>query len=256
MYYEFAGFVKPLKGAGVLGGHIIYLSLGNVEGITGEGIKIGEWTPFDMAITISYGLKLYDQLGIGLSGKLIHSFLAPRNIIAEVIGEPGGGSATTFAFDAGVYFTPPLLERFSIAGVIANIGPGLQYISTGQKDPLPHLLRIGVAYRPVWNKFHKITLAADVNKVLVGLINDYRDQGLYYIFREAWKHIGMEYTYYDFLSLRIGRFIDQEGARVGWTFGGGIKFKSFKIDIADDSKIYEFEETGNRRFSITYVMEH
>ncbi|MCD6087463.1 MAG: hypothetical protein J7L74_00575, partial [Candidatus Hydrothermae bacterium] len=58
----------------------------------------------------------------------------------------------------------------------------------------------------------------------------------------------------DLISLRVGYFYDRYGLRKGITFGGGVKFKNFKLDIADDSKIYDFEESSNRRFSISYIM--
>jgi len=257
MYYEFMGFVKPLGSVGAIGGHIIYLTLGELVAVTEENRIVGRFRPYDVAADIAYGFPLNKNLGFGFGAKFIYSFLAPGDVIREVLGEPGGGgSASSGALDFGIYYLPPL-KGLSLAAVVANIGPGLKYTESGESDPLPTLLRLGVAYRPFWSKFHKLTIAFDINKVLVGIREDYYDPklGPNFIWREAWKHIGIDYTYYDFISLRVGYFRDEYGWRIGYTFGGGVKFKSFKLDIADDSRIYDFEESSNRRFSISYVLE-
>jgi hypothetical protein len=256
MYYEYMGFVKPLGKAGGIGGHIIYLTLGELEARKEDGTVVGRFRPYDVALDISYGLPIREDLGFGFGFKLIHSFLAPGDVIREVLNEPGsGGSATSAALDAGIFYKTNLLNT-TLSAVVANIGPGLKYTESGRSDPLPSLLRLGVAVRPIWSKFHKITLSFDINKVLVGITYDYKHQGISYILSEAWRHVGLEYTYFDFISLRIGYFHDYEGKRMGFTFGGGIKFKSFKLDIADDSRIYDFQESSNRRFAISYVMGH
>ena len=51
---------------------------------------------------------------------------------------------------------------------------------------------------------------------------------------------------------------DKYGYRKGWTFGGGVKYMSFKLDIADDTGIYEFNKgtsdaQRNMRFAFSYV---
>lgn len=256
MYYEYMGFVKPTKNKGTLAGHIIYLTLGELVARKEDGQEVGRFRPYDVAFDLTYGFPLRENLGFGVSAKLIYSFLAPGNIIREVLGEPGyGGSATTGALDAGILYKAPFLNS-SFSAVIANIGPGLKYTESGKSDPLPSLLRIGAAIRPIWGKVHKITFSFDVNKVLVGITSDYKDQGFHYVYWEAWKHFGLEYTYFNFISLRAGYFLDPEGLRKGFTFGGGVKFKNFKLDIADDSQIYDFEESSNRRFAISYLLEH
>jgi hypothetical protein len=255
MYYEYIGFARPLGKTGTLGGHLIYLTLGEIVAIDQGGTEVGRFRPYDFAFNLSYGFKLNDQVGIGVGTNIIHSFLAPGEIIREVLGEPGGGgSATSFAFNAGVLYEGPF--RINLAAALMNLGPGLKYTESGETDPLPQTLRVGFSWRPIWNKYHKVTLAGDLNKVLVGIADDLRDLGLSYVLREAWRHTGIEYTYYDFISLRLGYFYDHYGLRKGFTFGGGIKFKSFKLDIADDSRIYDFEESSNRRFALTYVLQH
>ncbi len=252
MYYEFAGFVHPM-GQGVLGGHIIYLNLGTVEAYDDNGNYIGSWKPADYAFCLSYGFQATPQVGVGFTGKLIRSFLAPRDILARVLGEPSGGTATTFALGGGVFYKTGI-RGLTLAAVLDNLGPGLKYTGSGRREDLPYLLRLGVAYRPIWNDLAKVTLAFDVNKVLVGLNHDLRNNGMAYVVNEAFKHFGLDFTLVDILSMRLGYFYDKEGARKGLTLGFGVRFKSFQLDIADDSRIYAFDESSNRRFALTYIM--
>ncbi len=257
MYYEFGGFVYPIAGGnGVIGGHIIYLTLGQIDAYGEGNVYFGSFRPFDFAIDFAVGLKPKENLGVGAGVKFIYSFLAPGNIIREVLHEPGqGGSAMSFAVDAGVLYKPAItkLDTIRLSAVLTNIGPGLKYTENGEVDPLPRTLRLGIAYKREFAGVHSITISADINKVLVGITNDVRTKGMGYVVDEAFKHVGIEYGLMDIVFVRAGYFLDKEGKREGPTFGGGLKFKSFKFDIADDSKIYDFEESSNRRYALTYI---
>jgi len=253
MYYEFAGFVKPVSDAGAVGGHIIYLTLGEVSATNEEGEEIANFRPYDLAVDLSFGFRFNEELGIGGGVKFIYSFLAPGEVIRTILGEPGGGgSAWSFALDGGVLYRPKRFKGLSLAAALTNLGPGLKYTESGELDPLPRTLRLGIAYTLEY-EIHRVTLSADVNKVVVGLFDDIQKQGVRYVITEAWKHVGFEYCLADLISLRVGYFYDHYGYRKGLTFGGGIKFKSLKLDIADDSKIYDFQERLNRRFALTFV---
>jgi len=254
MYYEYTGFVYPLK-VGTIGGHVIFSYYGEVEAYESENQSLGSWSPYDLAINLSYGYKLRDNLDIGADVKFIHSFLAPEDILRKATGIEGGGSGTTFAIGAGLLYHPPV-KGLRISAVLDNLGPGISYTSTGEKDPLPLVLRLGLGYTPLNTEHHRLTFAVDVDKVLVGIMDDYKEQGLNYVLREAWKHIGVDYTFFNMISLRLGYFIDKEGDREGFTFGGGISFKGFKIDISDDHNIYSFDQGANIRYGISYVLTH
>jgi hypothetical protein len=76
-------------------------------------------------------------------------------------------------------------------------------------------------------------------------------ENLKYEFEEAWKAVGLEIDYYDFIKLRAGYFLDEEGQRIGLTYGGGIKAAGFSLDVGIDQSIYDFPTT-NRKFSLSY----
>ncbi len=264
MYYEFTGVVYPLP-VGTLGADITYSTYGLFTGNDESGNYLGTWRPYDIALSLAYGFPLDSTISVGVNMKFIHSFLAPSDILRKATGIPGGGQGTTFAAGMGAFYRPlyytelpnyiQFLRRSTVSAMFDNIGPGIRYTATGEKDPLPELLRMGIALRPVFNKIHKVTISADVNKVLVGISRDYRELGMKYVIDEAWKHIGVDYTFFDMISLRAGYFYDKEGERMGITYGAGFHIKNFKLDVSDDHKIYSFDNGGaNMRYSLSYVL--
>ncbi len=255
MYYEFLGWVFP-AGSGVIGGHIIYSTYGVFKAINDRRELCGEFQPYETAIELAYGFKLKPNLGVGVNAKFIHSFLAPPEVLeCASQGEiQSGGSATSFALGGGLLYSL-VNGKLKIAAVIDNLGPPLVYTEGGDKNELPRLVRFGVSYRPFWSKMHKLLVTFDVNKIIVGITKDYEEKGLSWIIDEAWKHMGIEYTFFDMVSLRAGYFYDKFGWRKGITFGGGVRFKNFQLDFADDSKIYDFDQSSNTRFSITYILK-
>lgn len=110
-------------------------------------------------------------------------------------------------------------------------------------------------------------------------------QELGYEISETWRSLGMEVSVYrEILTLRVGYFFDKTGARggffmedesglsadhiglfplifgsnegklkkVGVTFGAGVKYAGFQLDVGVDENIYDFTTT-NRKFSLTYT---
>jgi hypothetical protein len=254
MYHEYTAFTYPLP-AGTLGGNIIFLYYGKIEGVYDDQY-LGSWAPYDLQIQFSYGYKLSDNWSIGGNIKFIHSFLAPEDVLYQATGIEGGGSGTTVAGGVAALYKKPLSFgeiRYSL--VFDNFGPGLVITSTGERDPLPYNLKTGIAFVPLNTKNHKLALCLEVTKILVNITNDYRDRGAGYVFDDAWKHAGIEYSFLGIGSARIGYFLDQLGARKGLTFGLGFKLKNLSIDVSDDHYIYSFKQGLNLRYGLTYVFK-
>lgn len=253
MYYEYAGFTKSLK-SGTLGLDIIYLTTGKTEVRNFEGEYLGEYTTFDVAMGVNYGIKLNPQLGLGAGWKFIYSYLVAPWVWGRMpdLGIKSGGIGITYAFDLGVLYKP--FSFLSVSSALQNLGPSISYTESGKADPLPYTLRFGVKVQPVNNRIVKVNLTGDVTKILVGMFADRNNtffENLSYEFHEAWKSVGLELNYFDFIILRGGYFYDWEGARKGFTYGGGIKAGGFSLDVGVDQEIYEFT-TSNRKFSLSY----
>ncbi|MBE0432392.1 PorV/PorQ family protein [candidate division WOR-3 bacterium] len=253
MYYEYAGVTKSYN-IGTLGLNVIYLTTGPTEVRNFEGIYLGTYTTFDISVGLNYGTKLMPNLGLGIGWKFVYSYLVPPWVWGRMpeLGINTGGIGITYAFDVGTMYKP--FSFLTLAGALQNIGPNISYTESGASDPLPYTLRLGFRVQPVDSKVIRVALTADITKILVGMFADEENtffENLGYEFEEAWKGAGIEVDYYDFVKLRAGYFIDLEGMRKGYTYGGGIKAGGFSLDVGVDQNIYEFG-TSNRKFSLSY----
>ncbi|MEO0233850.1 MAG: PorV/PorQ family protein [candidate division WOR-3 bacterium] len=275
MYYEFLSAVIPTN-YGVWGGSIIYLTAGEMSAEENND-PTAVWTTFDFALSLSYSYRIKNDMSLGVTGKFIYSFLAPDWIIQKYIGEERGGQGQSVALDFG--FLKKFGEKTSIGVSLSNLGPGLKYIADGSVDDLPRTLRIGFAQTIIQNELNKLIFTTDLTKVIAGIqldslsksdftfelsriLEKYENMSnpesedtlslLEAEFLDTWLGAGIEYTYYNLLSLRLGYFLDYYGQRMGFTFGGGIMVKnSFRLDLGIDSDIYDFE-TSNYRISIGF----
>jgi hypothetical protein len=288
MYYEFAGFTHEFKGKGTMGVNVIYLTTGKTEVTNSDGQSLGEYTTFDMASTVAYGFPISDKLGVGIGVKFIYSFLVPNWVWALLpeLGITSGGTGTTWAADAGVLYKP--WNSLWLGAALSNLGPNIAYTSSGEADPLPRMLRLGIRYTPVDTRLFRLSFTPEIQKVLVGMFYNqdqnnptpFADQ-LWYELWEAWKSFGIEASYANFLTGRVGYFEDITGQRggivvdqggttshialadflfkknqgtfksLGLTYGGGLEFKRFAFDISFDGMIYDFP-TSNLKFSFSY----
>lgn len=245
MYYDIVCFVNPITGWGTVGGNVIYLTTGETEARDDNGNPVGKFRTFDTAFSLSYATRMTPFLGLGVSAKFIYSYLAPPEIVEKVL-HMRGGTGMSWAVDAALLYHTPL-RGLDLGAVFQNIGPSIQYASSGQKDPLPRTVRLGAAYKLLDSKMSRLIFLADMTKIIVNWSGHISEEN-----EDTWKSIGMEYTYFNLLTGRIGYFNDTAGQRIGLTYGGGIEFKNLKFDIGVDDKLYEFP-TSNYRFSLSYT---
>jgi len=225
---------------------IIYFTVGKAEVYIPEIHNVTIWR---LALKINYARKLNNRFSVGVGWK----FIRQKYGRTYPWGWPRDETGFSWAFDFnGLY---KILPNFSFGTVLHNIGPNISYLDTGASDPLPRLYRLGIAYTPIENKYVSCTVSAEMTKVLVSMFAQEENsfwENLKYEFKEAWKGIGFELTFYKIISLRGGYFYDIEGARKGFTFGTGINIKNFELDIGIDENIYDFP-TENRKISLSYT---
>lgn len=122
----------------------------------------------------------------------------------------------TFALDSGVLWEPS--ESIALSVVVKNMGPKLQYKDYYQSDPLSTRLILGSKYDVYEDPDNCITLSADLYQSLVV------DEKTYYA--------GGEYSYMDIIAFRGGYKFESIGKSSGPTYGLGIGFGRFKLDMA------------------------
>lgn len=286
MYYEYAGVTHQIKGYGNVGANIVYLTTGETDVVNERGEFLGRYTTFDVAVAGGYGYPVLPNLGVGIGAKFIYSFLVPEWVwkVMPELGIEQGGTGITWAVDAGALYKP--FDFLNVGLALTNIGPNISYTSSGESDPLPRMLRLGVAYSPVNTKVVKVTVAPELTKILVGMFYDTTgtkpfSRKLQEELRDAWKSIGVEASFINLLHARVGYFEDLTGQRggivlekesqtyhyglgdvltrknlgkfksIGLCFGAGVEFARFKFDLSVDQLIYDFP-TSNYKFSFSY----
>ena len=75
LYYEFLAFKQPI-GYGTVGGHLIYLNLGEQQGMDEFGNPTETFKSMMWAASASYGAKLTSSSSIGLNFKVFHQKLS------------------------------------------------------------------------------------------------------------------------------------------------------------------------------------
>ncbi len=97
LYYEFLAYRHYIDGLGSVGGHIIYLNLGEQIGMDEFGNPTTNWSSYMAAISGSFGTLLSETSAIGFNFKVFHQKLSDH-----VVGnEEGKGYSTDFGFDIG-----------------------------------------------------------------------------------------------------------------------------------------------------------
>lgn len=229
-----------------------YFSLGNINYTNNTGDPIGTGMPREYSFDLGYSRKLSEYLSTGVSLRYIHSSLATG---AAAAGDYKPGSA--YAGDFGIYYNKTTEKnefessKFSAGAVISNLGSKISYSST-RKDYIPANLGIGAAYTYKMDAYNKVTVALDVNKLLVpapvtdssgtnysypdkpvisGALSSFSDPaGI----KRVSASLGAEYWYQDQFAVRAGYYYEDKdnGDRKYFTCGVGVRYTVFNLNVA------------------------
>ena len=261
LFYEFLAYRMSIEGVGTIGFNVIYLDLGEQQRTDEQGNQLEKFSSNEFAISASYGATVTDDLAMGVTLRFIRSNLSKFGAGAEI----GSGQASVFAFDVGLLYTFPFHSRRLNWGMnISNMGPKISYIDAAQADPLPTNLRTGFAYKIIDQKYNKLTIAADINKLLVtphgekqadpfyqALITSWYDEPFQRELDKITRSIGMEYWYSDLIALRAGYYFDKEGKVKYTSFGAGLKYSLYGFDFGYIAAPEGHPLANTMRFSLT-----
>ncbi len=193
MYYEFVAFRHHVPTLGTLGGHIIFLNLGEQQRTDEQGENLGTFTSFMFAATGSYGAFISRTAAIGLNVKLLHQKLAEIGAGAE----KGKGVTTDFAFDLAYLQKGFLSGRLDLGMTITNIGPKIAFIDEAQADPMPTNFTLGMNFRLIDGEHNKLNVVVDFDKMLVASYPDmdWDNDGLVGMHDKKGKYIGPSGSY-------------------------------------------------------------
>jgi hypothetical protein len=226
LYYEYLGYANYLSGWGGIGGNITFMSMGEQQETSEQGIELGTFYSYGVAITGSFGTEVAPGVSVGLGLKFIYDHLYYQD----------EGKGTSFAGDLGVLYRLPMDDlglasagEASIGACLSNLGPNMSYGGNTEDNPLPRTLRVGLAYIPMDSHLTRLRITADYSKLLTQVEDDFGTE-----FNENKWGAGAEFWYYDLLALRAGYMHDTEGISTiqGPTFGAGLQYGGFQLDMA------------------------
>jgi len=241
--------------------------------------------PNELALDVSYSLRLSERFSMGVTGRFINSDLKIQAADADAT------SASSFAVDVSGYYQSEEVAyddfdgRWRAGFNISNIGPKLKYDEVGQENNLPTNLALGGGFDFILDEYNKVGVTAEVNKLLVPTPQDFDNDGdidaedddeyetisffsgMFQSFGDApdgfseelkeftWA-LGAEYWYQDSFAFRTGYFneSDLKGSRKFLSLGAGFKYTSINIDVSylfSTSKIRSPLE-GTLRFGLTF----
>jgi hypothetical protein len=258
---------KKLDDNQAIGLEMRYFSLGDITFTDMTGATLGQYKPHEFALGGSYARKLSDVFSLAISGRYIYSNLTGGQSAGSIETVAGKSISSDLA---GFYSKQVRIGKqdmdLAVGLNISNIGGKVSYTETIARDFIPINMRLGTALGADIDEFNKISIAFDVNKLLVptppiyksgssgadpedieegmdpnvavvsGIFQSFWDApgGVKEEFREINYSIGSEYWYNDQFAVRGGYFFEHntKGGRKFFTFGSGVKYSAFILDFS------------------------
>jgi hypothetical protein len=246
----------------VLSATLLYSNLGDIPFTDNFGNEQLVFRANEFSIDAAYSRKLNENLSAGIAFRFIYSNLTGGYYDGITETKPGLSVASDISF----YYVNNL-ELFNKDGNISfgtnisNIGTKMSYTDSRDPDFIPMNLRLGSSYYLSMDRYNKLGISIDLNKLLVptppvrdivtGEIIEGKDPNvavpvaIFQSFVDApggfseeldeimWS-AGIEYIYNNQFAIRSGYFHENasKGNRKYFTAGAGIMLNVFSLDFA------------------------
>jgi hypothetical protein len=245
-----------------------YFSLGDINFTDENGNATGTGRPNEFEITAAYSRKLTEKLSAAVGAKFIYSNLASGQQVDGQVIDAGTAGAADISFTYKTEVEANGNPSDLIIGLaVTNIGSKITYTNAAnsQRDFLPTNLGIGAGWTFNFDNYNSLTLATDVNKLLVPTrcfsetpggcdadgngVDDWREaspiSGIFSSFSDAPNgfeeelqelmfSFGLEYWYDKQFAVRAGYFRESrsKGDRQYFTVGLGLKYNVFGLNFS------------------------
>tara|TARA_B100000925_G_scaffold109228_1_gene80608 strand:+ start:892 stop:2091 length:1200 start_codon:yes stop_codon:yes gene_type:complete len=161
-----SGFYK-LDQVQTVGLSMKYFDLGEIQLTDNQGLSLGVENPKELSTAFTYSRKLTNDLSIGGSARYIWS-----NLTGSISNYSDAKAGNSFSVDLGVYYNKEIslvnrTSELSFGSHISNIGGKITYGSSKSLDFIPVNLRVGTSLKTFLDQYNSITLAIDLNKLMV-----------------------------------------------------------------------------------------
>ncbi len=211
------GYAAPAGSQGAWGVYINYLDMGTQQATDENGQPLGEFDSYMFSVGANYGVRISQNVGVGLGVKYFRDHLA--DVGQDVTG--GGGNGDSFGVDLGVLWKVPAI-RSNIGFAIANLGPDIKHVDADQSDPMPRKATLGIAFSLYHSEFMGLLLVGDYLAPLYKWDDDKEDYGFGLDFDQEEFGFGVEWNYLRSLFVRFGYKSASYGDIRDTTFGFGV----------------------------------
>ena len=163
-------YYNKLNERSAFAGSFRFFGLGDIElRETGDPNEVPRVVnPNELAVDLSYSLKLSERFSMAVGGRFIRSALRIPD------GTTDATAATTFAVDIAGYYQSEEIAyddfngRWRAGFNFQNMGPKISYDNDEFNDNfLPANLRLGGGFDFIFDEYNKVSVTAEVTKLLV-----------------------------------------------------------------------------------------
>lgn len=260
-------YYNKINERGAFAASFRYFSLGDIELVQDENSTPLTARPNELTLDASYALKLSEQFSMAVSMRYLRSDLKIDAV------DPDAIPASTFGVDISGYYQSEEEAYNSFNGrtrlgfAIQNIGPKFKYDEGGQENFQPTTLRLGGGFDFIFDDFNKLSVTAEVTKLLVptppvyGTLIEYTESGDNPGYQEGEDTVDNTVPEYiiegkdpdvPFLQGMFQSFGDAPGGfseeMKEWTWALGAEYKYQDSFAFRAGYFHESEEKGARQF--------
>ena len=268
----------------VVSSSLLYSSLGDIPFTDDFGNIERNFRPNEFALDAAYSRKLNDNMSGSIAFRFIYSNLTG--------GFPAGGTETkpgiSIASDISFYYINDDIyiaskdATLSFGTNLSNIGSKMSYTDDNDPDFIPMNMRLGPTLNIELDNFNDISIAVDINKLLVptppvydvqtgeiiagkdpnvavpvAIFQSFADApgGFKEELNEISYSFGMEYWYNKQFAIRGGYFHEHasKGNRKYFTAGAGFRMSVFSLDFSYLMPLVNNHPLGRTlRFSLSF----
>lgn len=242
-----------------------YFSLGNITFTDEVGTIIRDFQPAELSLDGGFSQKFSDRFSGGFSARFIHSNLTGGVAVQGAESRPG----ISVAADLSMYYVNNQADwgekdgTFSLGLNMSNLGAKMSYTETAARDFIPSNLRIGAAYETKFDDYNSLTLAMDLNKLLVPTPPHYEFDSLgRYIFSGMDPNVGVAtgiiQSFYDAPGIKVDPIDGSDpyilpGSRLAEelreiNLGFGLEYNFADVFAFRSGYFFEHYSKGNRQF--------
>jgi len=163
---QLSGYKRLANKQSAIGGSLRYFSLGNVTFIGPNGAVIRKFR--ELLIDMAFAEQFSDRFGGGITVRYLNTNISGIRVLQGDVE-----ASQSFTADLSLFYQNKDLilggrnATLAFGANFSNIGGKVSYTETTERDFVPINVRIGPALTYEFDKFNKITIAIDANKLLV-----------------------------------------------------------------------------------------